>query len=439
MRTPRSSRAFSITRVSSESSRFSTRVSPSESAASRSTRFEMLFDPGIFTVPCTRAIGSRSRNFTVRAPSGGPRPGRPFSPPWTRRGGARSATGWSTILLAATPPRRLRRHPSSKEEGKIQARRSFHVLQPAIARIACTGEKSLERPGVAALEHPLHALELPDVALELDEQRLLVGEADVAPHLRMASGDAGEIAESPRGKGKELFRVLVARDLIDERVSEHVRQMADRREHRIVLPSPHLGDARPAALPRGAHQGDRARLVFLERREHHPAPAIERGKGRLGAALLGAGDRMARNETGERALQLAPRERDHVLLGAARVGDDGLLTEERRDGAHDPLHLPDRHREEREIRVSEGRLVRRTYGVDYSQFHRAADVARTAADPDRTADRARSFQRERERAADQADAHDHQLPDARHQPSSAVRSALRNFSFSLGVPIVTRK
>src|SRR5438094_581564 len=137
----------------------------------------------------------------------------------------------------------------------------------------------------------------------------------------MASGDAGEIAESPRGKGKELLRVLVARDLIDERVSEHVRQMADRRE-----------------------------------------------------------------------------------LG-----------------------------------VCEGRLVRRAYGVDYSQFHRAADVARTAADPDRTADRARLFQREREGAADQADAHDHQLPDARHQPSSAVRSALRNLWFSLGVPTVTRR
>src|SRR5207249_7471580 len=29
-------------------------------------------------------------------------PRRSFSPPWTRRGGARSATGWSTILLAAT-------------------------------------------------------------------------------------------------------------------------------------------------------------------------------------------------------------------------------------------------------------------------------------------------------------------------------------------------
>src|SRR5437899_11517530 len=164
MRTPRSSRAFSITLVSSESSRFSTRVSPSESAASRSTRFEMLFDPGSFTVPCARAIGPRSRNFTAR---------------------------------------------------------SFPVLEPALARGARLREERLERPGVAARQHPLHALELPAVAPELDEQGLAVREADIAPHLRVAPGDAREIAESPRREGEELLRVPVARDQVDERVGEH--------------------------------------------------------------------------------------------------------------------------------------------------------------------------------------------------------------------------
>src|SRR6266568_4098923 len=285
MRTPRSPRAFSITPVSSESSRFSTRVSPSASAASSSTRLEMLFDPGIFTVPCTRAIGPRSRNFTARS----------FPVP-------------------------------------------IVVLQPALARAARPREERLERPGVAAFEHLAHALELPAVAPELDEQGLAVRQADVAPHLRVAPGDAGEIAESSRREGKELLRVRVARDLIDE-----------------------------------------------------------------------------------------------------RVGDDGLLTEERRDGAHHRLHLPDRHREQREIGVPERGLVERTGRVDYFQFERAPDVPPAAPDAERAADRARLFQRERERAADQADAHDHQLPDARHQPSSAVRSALRNFSFSLGVPTVTRR
>src|SRR6266853_456087 len=450
--TPRRASASSITWVSSASSRPRTRVLPRASAASRSTRFEMLFDPGIFTLPATRAIGSRSRNFTARALRR-TAPRRSFSPPWTRRGGARSATGWSTLLLAATPPRRLRRHPSSKEEGKIQALPSLRVplpslrvplpslrvLQPAVARAPRPREKRMERPAVAALEHPLHALELPAVAGELGEQRLAVGEADIAPHLGVAGGDAGEIAESPRRVGKELLRVFRARDLVDERVREHVRQVADGRQHRIVLPGPQLRDARSAALPRGAHQGERSRRGSFQRREHHPAPAVEPGERGFGAALLGARDLMPQNETRKRGFQLAPGERDHVLLGAARVGDDGLGTDERRDGAHHRSHLPDRHREQREIGVREGRAVERAGGVDYFQIERAPDVPAAAADSDHAAGRTRLLHRERERAADQADAHDHQLFDARHQSSSAVLSAPRNFSFSLGVPMVTRK
>src|SRR6266705_1065467 len=392
--TPRFPSASSMTWVSSASRRSFTRVSPRESAASRSTRLEMLFDPGILTVPCARAIGLRSKNLTCPSASARalPAPRRSFSPPWKRRGGARSATGWSTVLLAATPPRRLRRHPSSKEEGKIQALPSLRVplpslriLQPAVARSARSREKRMERPAVAALEHPLHALELPAVAGELGEQRLAVGEADIAPHLGVAGGDAGEIAESPRRVGKELLRVLRARDLVDERVREHVRQVADGRQHRIVLPGPQLRDARSAALPRGAHQGERSRRGSFQRREHHPAPAVEPGERGFGAALLGARDRMPRNETRKRGFQLAPGERDHVLLGAARVGDDGLGPEQRRDGAHHRPHLPDRHREQREVGVREGRAVERTGGVDYFQIERAPDIAAAAADSDHAA------------------------------------------------------
>src|SRR6266850_1363668 len=201
--TPRSESASSMTRVSSASRRFVTRVSPSESAASRSTRLEMLFDPGIFTVPCTRAIGSRSRNFTAR---------------------------------------------------------SFPVLQPAVARVARPREKRIQGLGIAALEYPAHPLELSLVAAELCDQGLAIGEADIAPHFRMAPGDAGEIAESPRRIGKELFRVLVARDLIDERVGEHVRQMADAREHGVVLPGLELEDVRSAGFPGRAHRGESAHI-----------------------------------------------------------------------------------------------------------------------------------------------------------------------------------
>src|SRR5438093_6905717 len=54
--------------VSSESSRSRTSVSPLASAASSSTRFEMLFDPGRRTVPERARMGGRSRRSMVLVP-----------------------------------------------------------------------------------------------------------------------------------------------------------------------------------------------------------------------------------------------------------------------------------------------------------------------------------------------------------------------------------
>src|SRR5438128_3388118 len=222
--TPRRASASSITRVSSASSRSRTRVSPRAKAESRSTRFEMLFDPGILTVPAARPIGSRSRNFTTAG--------------------------------------------------------SLPVLEPALARVVRAGEERLEPLGVAALDHPAHAFEPAVVSAELGEQRLAVREADVAPHLGAARGNAGEIAESACGVRKKPLGVLVARDLVDERVGEHVREMAHRREHRVVFLGLHLGDVRAATLPARADQRDRARLVVLTRRQQHFAPSVECGESR---------------------------------------------------------------------------------------------------------------------------------------------------------------
>ena len=54
--------ACSMTRVSSESSRSRTVVCPSHSAASSSTRLEMLLEPGRRTVPDTTRNAGTSRN-----------------------------------------------------------------------------------------------------------------------------------------------------------------------------------------------------------------------------------------------------------------------------------------------------------------------------------------------------------------------------------------
>ncbi len=215
--------------------------------------------------------------------------------------------------------------------------------------------------------------------------------------------------------------------------------MAHRREHRVVFLGLHLEDVRAATLPGRADQRDRARVVVPQRRQHHFAPAVEFGERRFGAAFFRSCDRVAGHEAGKRALELAPRQFHDVLFRAPCVGHDRPYAEERRDRAHDRLHLPDRHGEQHQIGVGQRRRIERAGVVDDLQIERSADVLRAATDTDHAAHCARPFQRERERAADQADSHDHQLLDARHHSSSAILSALRNFSFSLGVPTVTRR
>ena len=61
-RQPSAASAASITCVSSDSSRSWIVVVPWLRAASSSTRFEMLFEPGRRTVPLAASRGGRSRN-----------------------------------------------------------------------------------------------------------------------------------------------------------------------------------------------------------------------------------------------------------------------------------------------------------------------------------------------------------------------------------------
>src|SRR3954454_7299543 len=71
---PNARSASSITLVSSESSRSWMTVTPSDNAASSSTRLEMLLDPGRTTVPAASSSGGRSRNAVANMlrPAGRP-------------------------------------------------------------------------------------------------------------------------------------------------------------------------------------------------------------------------------------------------------------------------------------------------------------------------------------------------------------------------------
>src|SRR5882672_9730258 len=126
--TPRVRNASSMTRVSSDSKRSWTRVSPRARPASNKARLEMLLEPGSLTVPRTRRMGPRSRYFK---------------------------------LVSS-----LRPLPD----------------QPLLARVTRLREHALQLGRIRALDGRAHCLELVFVVFQGGQQRVAVRDADIGPH-----------------------------------------------------------------------------------------------------------------------------------------------------------------------------------------------------------------------------------------------------------------
>jgi hypothetical protein len=73
------------------------------------------------------------------------------------------------------------------------------------------------------------------IGIELTEQRVAVGQADVAPHFRRGAGDAGEVAEAAGRVLEQQVGMRLVGDVVDQRIGQQVRQVADRGEHLVVL------------------------------------------------------------------------------------------------------------------------------------------------------------------------------------------------------------
>ena len=78
---------------------------------------------------------------------------------------------------------------------------------PGVAGVPGTLEHRLEAVAVALDQHHAQAGELAEIGVELLEQRDPVGDADVAPHLGVAAGDAGEVAETARRVREQQRRI----------------------------------------------------------------------------------------------------------------------------------------------------------------------------------------------------------------------------------------
>jgi hypothetical protein len=209
-----------------------------------------------------------------------------------------------------------------------------------------------------------------------------------------------------------------------------------------------------------------------QRAQHDVAVHVEIGQRGIDAARLAARDRMARHELADPRAERRARGRDHVGLGAARIGDDRADVEVRRDALEQRLRLRDRRREQHEVRAGERRaqpgVIREGYGaVDHTERQRAPARRGRPPDADHRAHPTRFTaltQRASERSADQADTENHQLvkrkrghvahtirtyarrtcrPDARNQGSMLTRRQARQAFFqaprgTLGFPAAAR-
>ena len=248
-------------------------------------------------------------------------------------------------------------------------------------------------------------------------------------------------------------RIGVARELVDQRKREHVRQVTDQGINAVVVGGAHRGDAHAGEFPHRAHRRNGVG-AGLGLGRHDQSVAVEK-PGERGArpAFLGAGDRVRRHKPRERRTEIFARVRDHVALGAAGVGHDRLRCEMRCNLRQHRRGLAKRHRQQHEVRVlHRQRRIGRDF-VDDAQAPRGQQIGAAAAYPDDPCNRLAFFQRERERAADQTDAENNELA---HQWGAAAcatafcrarvlhaasdcRSASRKRSFSASRPVLTRR
>ena len=181
-----------------------------------------------------------------------------------------------------------------------------------------------------------------------------VGDTDVAPHFRVAAGDPGEITKAARRIAEKLFSVGTPGEIMDQTESQQVRQMAYRCKHPVMLLRAHFVKHGATGRPQFTHPGDRGRIVFGKRCDHHLAALVKIGPGGRRPAFLGAGNRMRRYDIRELRTEVTINRFNHVALGTARIGDDGVRAEMGSYRRRHRIHLTDRHGEKNKLGTIEG-------------------------------------------------------------------------------------
>ena len=178
---------------------------------------------------------------------------------------------------------------------------------------ARASEERFERHRVTRRQHRGNPVELGAKRGDLGEQRVAVGERDVAPHLGRPGGDAREVAKAARRIAEHVLGIGTRREFVHQREREQVRQVRHRGEDRgRATPASSVRTCAPHARHRSATRRTASAIRFGQRRQHDVAVAIQRRERRRRPRMLGAGDRMPGHETREqshRGARAPPRSR----------------------------------------------------------------------------------------------------------------------------------
>ena len=224
-------------------------------------------------------------------------------------------------------------------------------LDDAAADGAGAGEVLEQRFAVAAADRAGELRQILVEGAEHFQHGFLVVQEHVAPHRRVGRRDAGEIAKAAGGELDHLRRRHLRQFVggADDGVGDQMRQMAGDRQHQVMMIGVMISTLAPTPAQNARSFSTAIGIGAVGRREDAPAVDEEFGEAGVGPGMLGAGDRMRRNEMNV-GRQMRRHLADDRALDRADIGDDRARLE---DAARSPARPARRRRPE--CRGSRGR------------------------------------------------------------------------------------
>jgi hypothetical protein len=114
---------------------------------------------------------------------------------------------------------------------------------------------------IPCIDRVAQGVEVAAKCIECAQDSFAVGEEDVVPHDRVASGDSCEIAETARSVPEDLKVFIALGQRIDQTECQQVRQMTGRGQHFVVALDLHVLDIGAQFAPQTVDHGQRAGSV----------------------------------------------------------------------------------------------------------------------------------------------------------------------------------